>query len=1491
MVISLFSMRNLLLFLLLLLPLSVKAVETESFRMTGHAVHVEAPRAEVCMTFNRQIAIEDRANIAETIRLERDGVKTAIDPQDLSLTSSEICVQQLKHRHRYHLVADDIVDDKGEPLDDGVNISFLVPDRKPFLSFVTVGTNEIMPRYIKASEKDRVVKAAKNPQIGLKAINVAATRLTLYRIGERKQFPAAWEQFKQLNLAPTESQYFASHNGQQIWQSELVFSANPNIEQNIDVPLPSNNDLVPGLYFLAAAPKAEGAIPGLFAGLWFLVSDLKLTAVTSADGIYVFAFNAATMRPEPEVDLQLLARDGTLLAEGKSNTEGIARLVPEKDRETVAALVTGLAAQGNVGLLDLARLSDGAFVPLGHVALMTTDRKAYQAGSTATVTLFARDENGRAQKIGNSTLKLLRPDHSFYSEQQVPGDKQGVITLSVSLPYVRSTGEWTLLWQSSAGSTLAQSKVRIMTKTGETKLEAFADRSLIEPDGTIALTVKATNGAAKPLAWHTGYVEARQSLPEFPGQKNYHFGTTSNYDKTRTVKFITSAEGTALVHLHIPLEGSREAARAITFLVNLDGAADPVTVSVPVRPSSGWVGIRALQGNRPFAENNIATFDIMAIDPDGKRRAWNDLYFQIYEEGRSFKWFPAEGYWDYKPLPRHRRIGGGRISLAANGENIIRWPVTAGHYVLEITTNDGVVLSQYGFDAGLSALSVNNVSNNNILYLASQQPLLEPKRDNRLKIKLNEPGIINIVIGDNLIRQTIHRFMPKGENVITVVPSEEWGKEVQIRAHAFFADGDQAVSRLTLPLRHTQQELELSVKQPLSILTGTRFSLPVSVQKIAKQKATFVTAVATPVHIDGTTNLSSVTSTAVPIDTDGRAQLHFGLPEFSGSLKLALSAWNDDQYAAKTVSLPVQPALIVAPDVPGPLTIGDRVSLTLGLENKGIADGSYNYVFRLPKGINPNDMVKGTVTLKRNQGRVLSIDLAPIREVEGLIHFDMAGPNNFKLSHSWPISVRNDPRAPRYLTPYKLEPKQAVNLPLNPVARGDKSFALVGPVPLTEVWNSLQVLLSTETVSTEDLARWLIVTRVWKNEIVTFGLMGEMRLQQAREMRLRQLQQRQNDDGGFSSALSQKESDLSSTAAALNALRDEASFPARMAAKWLQRRLENTWFEETERSLRASCFLALSSAGQVDLSALRYFADTSRDKKLGPVAAGQIALALAQSKDEEAARYWLHQALPLLTTLIETKAVETSPLFEALMANTQLNPRDIKVEFEKAATADLPANPGMAGSFLLGLKSYMQRAGSFSFGINKAVQKKEAIYHLSLPEKGAALTLNNPSDDNLYALQVQEVRNKQNAEKKEEATVTVQREIYQLDGKALAEDDPLVHGQVYIVSLRGTGKRNETRFITQALHVGLQPLAVAQEEAASFAAAWPWLPKPPSFVENTSTLADEIGFLLRPAHDWQVFYLVKAVRKGLYYLPSVTLRDPAGTILNVTQNRRRIEIR
>lgn len=202
--------------------------------------------------------------------------------------------------------------------------------------------------------------------------------------------------------------------------------------------------------------------------------------------------------------------------------------------------------------------------------------------------------------------------------------------------------------------------------------------------------------------------------------------------------------------------------------------------------------------------------------------------------------------------------------------------------------------------------------------------------------------------------------------------------------------------------------------------------------------------------------------------------------------------------------------------------------------------------------------------------------------------------------------------------------------------------AFVTPAPAANLPSILSYVLDRPSYTLPELAGTLRTLTLWQDVLEESGIAaGPVWAERLRAETGRMLN-RQTPEGGFA-AMPGDEPDIASTAAALSALSAQSSpalAPALAhAVDWLSRRLENAWFAENERAERALAYGALARAGKLDLSSLRYFADTSVEKELPPLACANVALAFAYDNDKNHATYWIEKTR---TAIAREKAVEAA---------------------------------------------------------------------------------------------------------------------------------------------------------------------------------------------------------------------------------------------------------
>jgi uncharacterized protein YfaS (alpha-2-macroglobulin family) len=1476
-------------------PLAAETGE-DAFRLVETEVQAIQEKPEICLVFNKPLST-DRAALAGALSLESDGEKTAVQARDLSLSGATLCLQQLDYRHVYKLRARNLRSEDGEALAAPVLVSLTIPDRKPELTFT--------PLFEKEGRFPIVANALKSG-LHLHAVNVTATRLTLFRLTDRASYPAVWDQYAQLRLTAGESLAFAKQHGQQVGQGDLVFGDKPNAHQEIEVPLPIKDSLAPGLYFLIAesredGPRGKEPQASLAAGSWFIVSDLVLSGARSPDGISVFAMSASARKPASNVNVALYGTGPSALREAKTDGNGVALLPPPAEQDSLASRLLAEDEAGNVAMVDLSRFAGSAFDTVGPPSLILPDRDLYKPNDVAQILLFARDASGRVEKTKAGSLKLLRPDQSFYAEEPVPAGKTGAFVMRFSLPVIHQAGVWTFLWQGEDGQVFGKVPVTIASGDGIPKIEIAADHAVMDKDGKTNLTIKVKDAEGRPMAWQEGEATVRLDRPVFAAFRAYRFGVAQGEAAAAppvVLPFLTDADGVAHLGIEVP-EAARDFARGlqITARTKQGGESDPLNVAV--RNGDFWVGIRPLPDERPFAENSQALFDVIAVDANGKKRGSGDLYYQIFEEGRQFNWYQSEGQWDYKPLPEHRRIGGGRFALSASEENRIHWPVTAGHYVLEITNVSGSVLARYRFDAGnVPPSAVESVQDPRLSVTMPSGALL-PAQEARLSVHLTEPAFVNIMIGDDHVRQTLQKAADAGDTQIAIMPREDWSPSLNARIEAVFANGTRAVLTRPLTLRHPQQEIDLALGAA-SGAGGSVVTVPVSFPKSGPKANILVSAVAaTDDPTDETASAKNGVEAVAP-DRAGRLLLHFDVPEQATSLRLSLVAWNETQHARKIVTIPIAAPLEVKASLPRLLRLGDQLSIPVSLTNKNAPDGNYAIALTVSDGLKIDGNGAAKLVLKKGQTRAVTIPVSPRKAGGANLQLDVTGPREIHITRRFDLRVMSTVEQIFDLKTEALAPQaQLKRAPKDEKASGDEAV-LVSPVPLFEEPDFLSDFLKREPFTTTEIADWIEAARLWSPTIVGLGLESEKGMSDLMRQRRSLLAGRQNADGGFA-ALDGGESDLASTASALHESGADNLQASVLAARWLQKKLENTWFDEKEREARAAGFLALTdaapeiraAAGLGDPSGLRYFEETSRDKDLSLLTEARLAEALALVHDDETARFWLNKAQAGFPDLVKKDGDQAIKILPYLAAQPLLGIPDIVGLLTAAKPASL--TPQSALSYLRATGIAIARVGSWHLAEKGADKKQFGILLLKEPRRVLEDGIQNLSRDPLYGCEIKP--EKESAEKENlfaagAPVYSIQRQFYGLDGARLGPEAPFEISKPTLLVLHGT-LRDGAELPREPLALILpssafQPLISVS--APIVAALWPWISEPRTMPQNTMISEGALGFQIAPAAEWRVAILMQPTDFGSFALPDLRVRTLSGEPVPVTQNALRLRI-
>ncbi len=1516
--------------------------KADAFRVLSTMLNAETDKPEICLNLSHPIANGDREGIRRTLTLYQDGVRQDIKSEALSLTPSDICIQQLAFHHQYKLLMKNLVSAEDQDLDKPFKISFSVPDRKPALNFLL--GDQLDPQ--------RLRRLGADDKLSLRAMNVTGVHVALYAIKDPKKWALAWQQIAQNNLAPSESRTFAMQNGEKVWETDLDFGDKSNVSQTAQIALPARDQLKPGLYFLAARQRGvdDQEATALLAGKWVRIGSARFEALRAEesassekkaiDKMVVFANDVEKKTPLAGASVRVMTRDGASVADGKTDASGIATLDIDHARSNDDLLIALDSENAGMDLGDSARLPVfAAQAQAGGAHILPLFSKAVP-GQTLAIALWADDAQGSLQRTDASSLKLLRPDDGFYSEARVAGGNRGVQTVQLQIPLGAASGRWSLMWQKDDGQVLTRVPFDVGAAGEAARLDLRADRTALDRDGVVGLTVKLQDAAGKPMPWHQGTIVSHRGSLSLPGWDGYAFGLADNRynDNAVVATFLTGADGTARIKPVLALDDPHAAqGSSMTLTAQVeDMPRAQAQLSLPIRTSGGWVGIKSAMPGAVFPENGLAHFSLAAVDGAGKRKSLSDLYYQVYEEGRSFSWYQSEGRWAYKPLPFHRRVGGGRLAISGQADTVLVWPVTAGHYVLEITDADGDVLARQTFEAGGSPQDT-AIENDPRLRLEA-----DGDASRRFTVFLTQPARLFMIAGDGSVETLSPRAAPAGKTAIDVpmhphAEAKENKDDTRLWVLALFADGSRAQASVDKTGAHALPrwglDVQASAAAPTADAKGTdHVNLAVQlVHHVAKNAPqTQVSLVAVPRDENGVAGMP-IQMGPQKMAADGKTGFHLTTPAFNGKLEIHVVAWDETQVVDKTLSFPVKEALQASSDFPPVLRPGDKTSLNVRLTRSRGPDGLYRYTLSVPDALAVAPKVlSGAVGLKKGGVQTLSFPVEAKRLGSGTIYLDLTGPSGLHQRYEWPTMVVSDDDEIWTAQSAKIEGQGFLSLPLKvevdeknkktdkpeKIEKASHQYLLAPFALPTFLPEALDLFVHTDPVTTVDIAHWVAAVPLWHEQIAALGLMSEEGLDRLVTQRLAALASRQRDDGGFVSWPSDKEGDVLSTALALPVLEKAYPSVAVVGARWLRHKLENAWFDDAERPVRSEAAFALSHLSQQtrdlaqasDPAPLRYLADTSRDKSLPPLAAANLAGALAAIGDQDRARFWIARAqsgLSLPAEVPDGRVIWAS--FARLAANPFADLGQLLPAMEKAAnplTADTPLEANM---LLAAYGAAGARVGTWHIQLAGEDKKIYGIWPLPPMEKSAVISLRNPVTEGRYVLQMAQTKAPSGAAEQAHRgaeNASVQRVFYTLDGTRLS-GEKLTYGESYLVVVRGTAtfdknKNAKDRDAAASAPVyrivvgdvpALAPVRSASEAGEAFVSLWPWLGNASGPVRHT---AFDAGIracdVQAKAGSFQCVYLVKAFYRGTFALPPVQLFNDKGDVVPAAQSEGRLTI-
>ena len=680
------------------------AEEPAGLQVTDIATDPATSPPLTCVSFNQRLAIGDQVDPHSFVVIEPNA--------DIAITARRnfLCLEGLKHGERYDVTLRAGLQGVTDTLEKDVPLEIVMPDRYPSVAFSS--GDDVLPR----------VGAQGLP---VTTVNIDSLVLKIFRINERAIAATGGSNLEAGEIYFWTLDDLENERGELLWQGEMDIDGDRNREIRTAIPLDETiGTLEPGVYIAAAVDKSQIDEDYVaWANQPFVVSDLGVATALGDSGLDVTVRSLSTAQPLSGVELELIARNDTVLGTLTTDELGHAHFDPGMVRGTGGnrpRLLTASDAQGDYVYVDLAAapidLSDrgisGRAAPGPLDAYLYAERGIYRPGETAHITALLRDSDGDAAADMPLTFRVLRPDGQEVLTRSSDDGGGGGHVLTLDIPSNAYTGAWTVEgYVDPNGANVGQVTFLVddfVPPRIEVDLEADPD-VVTSSAPTASVTVDARFLYGSPAANLEGELNQviAKTLHPFTALQDYYFGLAEEDVRPRQlddIAFTTDDTGNANIAIDIPLADGVQSSLELQLRATVfDVGGRPVSreLTLPVVQQPWLIGIRPKFDDDSAPWGQPAEFDVIAVDDKGDRLARDGLQWDLFEEQYDYVWY-EDDRWQYRGVLYDRRLDGGKLDIAIDTPAMVSATTRWGHYRLEIFDPETGIASSYRFRGGWS---------------------------------------------------------------------------------------------------------------------------------------------------------------------------------------------------------------------------------------------------------------------------------------------------------------------------------------------------------------------------------------------------------------------------------------------------------------------------------------------------------------------------------------------------------------------------------------------------------------------------------------------------------------------------------------------------------------------------------------------------------------------------------------------------------------------
>ena len=753
----------------------------------------------------------------------------------LSVEGRELCVGGLSFgEERTAVLKSGLPAGSGEALEREEEVPIDFADRPPYVGFK--GSGVILPR----EEADG---------LPIETVNVDEVRVTVSYVPDRVLYDKSISQGVTVSQGGYGYLYGderASDVAEELWSGTMAVDNVQNAPVVTVFPLPDViGDLEPGAYFVEVedAKEVSGRRDNPAAAKrWIMLTNLALTAYRGEHGLDLTLRSLRDGQEIDGADVQLIARNNDVIAEGKTDAEGrvgFAAPLLSGTGNAAPKLVLAYGARNDLAVLDLTRapvdlseLDTGGRSTPGPVdAYLYTDRGIYRPGEPVHITAMMRDRAGVMVSNRAGTLTVFRPNGLEAERVRFAGADAGAQLLSYELARDAARGEWRAVLDidgmGNAGSVSFSVEDFVPQRIG---VELAADEDTpVRAGDTLIVDVDARFLYGAPGAGLT--VESRARVePDpspFEGFDGFRFGRHDEQFREQILEMpvvTTDGAGKAVARIE-PGRRGMESGRPLRLntVVSVQepgGRAVSESVRVPYRPRDLYIGIKPA-GDGRVPRDAPAVFEVAAVAADGEAQS-AELEWKLVEIDYHYDWYRDGGRWRWRRSRSVTTVNegvartqtGATASISVDG---LDW----GRHELTVTGPGGAE-SSHGFYVGWGGrVSDDGVEAPDRVQVSLNDERIQPGGTAEFTIVPPYDGDAQIVVATDRILSVETRPVSAEGTRVTLPVTDEWGEGAYLMVNVYTARDPvldakprRAVGAAYAPVNMDERTFNLTISAP-----------------------------------------------------------------------------------------------------------------------------------------------------------------------------------------------------------------------------------------------------------------------------------------------------------------------------------------------------------------------------------------------------------------------------------------------------------------------------------------------------------------------------------------------------------------------------------------------------------------------------------------------------------------------------------------------------